>query len=184
MNKLPIIHVPDTSSITISDQASLEQATSILSQLNKNLDVLTAHKEEKTKPINAALKAIRSDYKPLEEQLITAITQVKTSITTYVNKQIAEANALQARILSDGRTSATTKIDKLSTIDQSATDKVHTEQGSVSFVTVKKWRVTQPNEIPRHFLMVDEDKVKQAMKDNFQVTGIEFYEEQSLRNYR
>lgn len=184
MNKLPTIHVPDTSSITISNQETLEQATSILSQLNKNLDVLTAHKEEKTKPINAALKAIRQDYKPLEEQLTNAITQIKTSITTYVNVQIQEAAKLQARILADGRTSTETKISKLSQVDDSATDKVKTDAGSVSFVTVKKWRITEPNEIPRHFLMVDEDKVKQAMKDNFAIKGIEFYEEQSLRNYR
>lgn len=184
MEKLPQIHVPDTSSITINNQETLESATSLLSTLNKNLDVLTAHKEEKTKPINAALKAIRADYKPLEEQLTSAITSIKTSITTYVNVQIQEAAKLQAKILADNRTTLETKITKLATIDDSATDKVQTAQGSVSFVTKKCWRIKDLSLIPPAYLQVNEDAVKQAMKANQPVPGVEFYEEQSLRNYR
>jgi hypothetical protein len=184
MNKLPQIHVPDTSSITINNQETLEQATSILSQLNKNLDILTAHKEGKTLPLNAALKSIRADYKPLETQLTDAITSIKNSITTYVGKQIKEAAELQARILADGRTSLETKITKLAEVDNSGTDKVQTAQGSVSFVTVKKWRIKDESLIPRAFLIPNEDAIKQAMKEQSPIPGVEFYEEQSIRNYR
>lgn len=184
MNKLPSIIIPDTSSISINNQETLEQATSLLSTLNKNLDILTAHKEEKTKPINAALKAIRADYKPLETQLTDAITQIKTSITTYVNVQIQEAKRLEEKILADMRTSPTTKIDKLSVIDQSATDKINTTTGSVSFVTKKCWRITDATLIPATYLIPNDAMINEAMKDNTNVPGIEFYTEKTLRNYR
>ena len=81
----------------VRDQASLEQATSLLSTLNRQLDTLTEHKEAKTKPINEALKKIREDYKPLESKLQEAIAEVKQAITTYATEQVKQA--WQARCL-------------------------------------------------------------------------------------
>lgn len=188
MQKLNQIQISNiTSSILtkpVVDQTTLEQATKFLSELNTSLDKLIEEKEKVTTPLNLALKNERARFKPAEQQLEDAITQVKTSITTYVNAQIAEAKLLEQKILNDMRTSATTKIDKLATIDQSATDKVATDAGSVSFVTVKKWRITEAMLIPRTYLIPNEGMIKEAMKDNTNIPGIEFYSEQTLRNYR
>lgn len=190
------LNTPNIESVLlITSQEHLTQATATLSTLNKDLDILTAHKEAKTKPLNAALKAIRADYKDMETQLEDAIAQVKTSITTYVTKQANEAKAEEARILADGRTSLATKIDKLALVDNSATDKVTTEQGSVSFTIIKKYSLSPVTEstpikdiaqlVAIGSLVLDTTVLKAYIKSQGVVpNGITVTEEQSLRNYR
>lgn len=177
------IHVPDTSTITINNQETLEQATSTLSQLNTYLDQVTAHKEAKTKPLNSALKAIRDDYRPLETQLAEAIQSVRQSITTYATEQAKIAIQQEQAILNDKRTKLTTKVQQLAEIEQ-PTAKVSTAQGSITFMTVKRWKLTDITKVPIAFLQVNEEAIKQAMKEGIPVEGIEYYEEQTLRNYR
>lgn len=178
--------------IVVVDQASLETATATLSTLNTFLDTIIAEKEKVTKPLNEALKAERARFKPNEEKLTNAITQVKTSITTYVNKQIQEAKELEQKILADGRTSTETKISKLATIDDSATDKVQTSNGSVSFTTVKKYAISDPINADhladlwrKGILELNTTALKAYIKESGNIpNGITVTEEQSLRNYR
>lgn len=177
------IHVPDTSKLIIDSQKTLEEATSTLSQLNTYLDQVTAHKEAKTKPLNAALKAIRDDYRPLETQLSEAIQVVRSSITAYATEQAKIALQQEQAILNDKRTKLTTKVQQLAEIEQ-PTAKVSTAQGSITFMTVKRWRLTDINKVPIAFLIPNEDAIKQAMKEGSPIAGIEYYEEQTLRNYR
>ena len=184
MQDLDIIIQPELLVMEVVDTESLAHATNTLSILNSNLDKVTAHKEAKTKPLNNALKAIRADYKPIEEQLTNAISSIRLAITTYATAQAKIAKEQEARILADKRTNLETKITKLANVEDTAPSKVSTDNGSITFTTVKKWRVTDESIIPRAFLQVNEDLVKQAMKENSPVAGIEYYEEQSLRNYR
>lgn len=178
------IHIPEAPKVI--DQATLEQATATLSTLNTQLDTLTAHKEAKTKPINEALKKIRADYKPYEEQLTNAISQIRLAITTYATEQAKIAKAQEERILADKRTSLTTKINALANIEDTTQEKVTTEAGSITFTTVKKYRIKDLSLIPRTYLTLDEAKIKEVMKQSPQpqIAGIEWYEEKSLRNYR
>jgi len=177
------ISIPNTSTITVKDQATLAQATSLLSSLNTSLDQLTAHKEAKTKPINEALKKIRDDYRPLEQQLTEAIATIRKSITTHAQEQAKIALQQEQAILNDKRTKLTTKVQQLAEIEQ-PTAKVSTAQGSITFMTVKRWRLTDINKVPIAFLIPNEDAIKQAMKEGSPIAGIEYYEEQTLRNYR
>ena len=179
-----IKHVPDVLKHVVVNQETLEEATSTLSRLNSQLDQITKEKELLTKPLNQAIKEVRDRYKPVEEQFNSAISYLKNNITSYATVQLQLAKEQEAKILADKRTNPDTKIQKLSTIDNSATDKVATEAGSITFVTKKCWRVTNIDEIPRAFLIPNEDLVKQAMKENSPIAGIEYYEEQTLRNYR
>ena len=183
MQQLPTIHVPDTSTITVDSPQTLEQATSTLSQLNTYLDQLTTEKEKVTKPLNEAIKAERARFKPLEEQLANAIQSIRQSITVYATNQAKIALQQEQKILDDKRTKLETKVQQLAELEQ-PTAKVTTDQGSISFVTVRKYRVTDKNLIPHYFLEVNDTLVKQAMKEGRQIQGIEYYEEQSLRNYR
>lgn len=174
---------PEVEKLVIETTDDLTQATSLLSQLNRQLDAIKAHKEEKTKPLNTALRAIRDDYRPYEEALNDAIASLKTKMNTYATRLAIEQKEQQDKILSDKRTSTETKINKLATLDDKPTEAT-TEQGSVKFYTVKKWRVVDMTKVPLDYLVVNEDAVKQAIKEDTPVPGIEFYEEQALRNYR
>ena len=178
-----INYTPPNVQIDVIDSATMQSAVSILSQLNTTLDAITADKERMTKPLNASLKVIRDKYKPVETELTEAITTLKQKITTYQTQEIAKQKQLEAKILNDQRTTTETKINKLSTIEQ-PDQKVSTEAGKVSFITIKKYRVIDIEQIPRAFLQVNDTAIKEAMKENEPVAGVEYYEEQSLRNYR
>jgi len=186
------ITIPNTSTITVKDQASLAQATSLLSSLNTSLDQLTAHKEAKTRPINEALKKIRDDYRPLETELTEAIATIRQSITAYATEQAKIVQQQQERILDDKRTNLTTKIAQLSKIDQVAPSKVETANGSVTFTTTKKYTthkdITPPQALAllkANLLTLDVTALKAHIKaTNTTPEGITITEEQTLRNYR
>jgi hypothetical protein len=151
-----------------------------------------AHKEAKTKPLNATLKAIRADYKPLEEQLKQAIASIRSSITTYATNQAKIALQLEQSILNDKRTKLTTKVQQLAEIEQPQA-KVSTEQGSVTLTTVKKYSISDPVHADhladlyrKNILVLDLTALRAHMKNTGGVVpeGITVTEEQSLRNYR
>lgn len=186
------IHVPDTSSITIKDPQTLSQATSLLSELNKSLDTLTAHKEAKTKPINEALKKIRADYHPLEEQLTQAIASIKESILTYTKEQAKIALQREEKILNDKRTTTATKIQQLAELDQTPAEKVTTDNGAITFTTTKKYALAENITADQALTLLKVNALTldiPALKAYIKATGttpqgITITEEQTLRNYR
>ena len=173
----------EQANITIIDHVTLQSATSTLSQLNQSLDRVTEHKELKTKPINQALKQIRQDYKPIETLLDEAIQSLRYKITAYATLQDQLAKQQEQKILEDKRTTNDTKIQKLSEI-QKLEPKIKTEAGSISFVSLKKYRVIDITQIPIEFMQPNDTAISLAMERGQKISGIEFYEEKSLRNYR
>lgn len=171
--------------LTVQDTASLSEATALLSTLNVYLDELTAHKEEKTKPLNQALKKIREDYRPRETILTQAIDHIRLTMTTYATNEANRLQQEEKRILEDKRTSDITKINRLATITPT-TEKVTTEQGSITFTTVTKYRIKDPSKIPLELLELNVTLLKSKLKEPGYITpeGIETYEEKSLRNFR
>lgn len=175
--------------LTIATPNDLQAATALLSTLNAYNDELQAHKEEKTKPLNQALKKIREDYKPREQQLSEAITLIRQKLTVYATDQEREAKLLEAKILDDKRTTDSTKITRLSTLTPTV-DKVSTDQGSITFTTVTKYRLVDHTKLTQtqvtSFMELNTTTLKAYIKanDNQIPPGIEAYEEKSLRNFR
>lgn len=163
----------------------MEGAVSLLNKLNTELDKLTADREKLTKPMNEALKEIRSRYKPFESQLEAAIKHVRAQMSEYQTLQVEMAEREQARIaesISDGA-SLETALTELEGVEKPVRQ-VRTEQGMVSFRAVKKWRVIDINKVPRMFLTIDVDVVVANMKANQPIEGIEYYTEQQPINRR
>lgn len=194
MTNLPTIPIT-TQKLTVDSPQTLLHATKYLSELNTSLDTLTAHKEQKTKPLNEALKAIRKDYKPLEEQLEQAIAATKSSILHYQSELTRIAKEKEAHILADKRTSLTTKINALAEIDNTHVDKVTSDTGSITFTTVKKYSLSpvEPTTdikilaqlVALNILVLDTTTLKAYIKTTGTTPeGITVTEEQTLRNYR
>lgn len=186
------IIIPDTQSVEVKDAQSLALATSTLSTLNKSLDTLTAHKEAKTKPINEALRKIREDYRPLEQQLTRAITETKQAILRYTQEQAKIALQREQKILNDKRTTLTTKIQQLAEIEQTATEKVTTDNGAITFTTTKKYALADNITASQALALLKVGALTldvTALKTYIKATGntpegITITEEQTLRNYR
>lgn len=175
----------------IGSQEALEEATVLLSQLNKHLDAITADKELLTKPLNASLKAIRDKYRPAEDSINTAISSIKAAMTTYrtnvLAQQSKQIDSIAGRI-ERGTMNITTAMDKISIITSNTDDskKVATELGNVSFRSYACWRVIDEKIIPRECLRVNDEVIKAWQKEhpNNPPAGIEFYTEERPVNYR
>src|ERR1035437_2095173 len=75
--------VKQVQTLVISSQEDMTKAVSTLSKLNKFADHIDEEKKKLTKPINEALKEIRSRYAPIEDVLSDAIETLKGKMTSY-----------------------------------------------------------------------------------------------------
>lgn len=171
---------------TITSPQEMEVHVGNLSLLNKELKRITAHKEEKTKPINAALKAIRADYKPFEEQLESAILVERKNISKYQTEQKAIADAEQKKIddrIGDGKGKfkMETAIRKSGEIDRPE-EVVQTSAGQVSFRTVRKFELIDIAQVPHEYLEVNETAVRAALKNNVELPGFRYFNEEQPIN--
>jgi hypothetical protein len=174
--------------VEITDTQSLTQATEYLSQANKYLDTLTKDKETMTKPLNEALKAIRAKYKPTETKLELIISEIRQALTIYQTEQIRLKKIEEDKIVSrigDGKghikiETAVAKIEALPEVQKKTT----TDSGSISFKTVKKFRIVNIARIPRDLMIPNEKAIEEQMKSGYSVEGVEYYEEQVPINRR
>jgi len=180
--------VATTQSIVIGSPEDMRNATEILSKLNVFNDRLIEDKERITKPLNAALKEIRAKYKPMEEKLGDAITVIRDKMETYqiaaTRKLKEEQDKIAARIgEGKGKLKIETAVAKMDHLDVPEKN-IEGDTGSVSFVTVKKFEVTDLSLVPIEYHLANEVAIRKAMKDGNELPGVRYFEEQSVRNSR
>lgn len=174
--------------IEIANAEDMKGATALLSELNKANDRIVAEKEKITKPLNEALKVERARWKPAETLLEGAITAIRSKMSAYQSAMIAKQREEEAKIASrigegKGKLKMETAIKKIDNVDKPE-DKVKTDEGSVTFKTVKKFRIIKIDRIPRVFMMPDEKKIQAQCDADLVIEGVEFYEEQIVINRR
>lgn len=174
--------------VSITNPETMKEATALLSKINKLKDALTTEKEKVTKPLNEALKAERARFKPLEEQLETAISTIRVAMTKYQTEATALAQKESAKIAArigpgKGKLSLDTAVQKLSEIEKPQ-ELVSTDAGAVTFRTVQKFEVTDLAKLPIQYHLADEVAIRAAMKNGQQLPGVRYYEEQVPYNSR
>ena len=166
----------------ITSPEQMELRVGNLSLLNRELKRITTHKEEKTKPINAALKAIRADYKPFEDQLESAIALERKCISVYQTEQKriadAEAKKIDDRIgEGKGKFTMATAARKSGEIERPE-EVVKTNVGQVSFKTVRKFELVDIKLVPHEYLEVNDTLVRAALKENKELPGFRYFDEE------
>jgi hypothetical protein len=169
--------VAKAAKVEITSAVELTKATEVLSQLNKYSDAVTARKETVTKPLNAALKAAKALFFPLEEKLDTAIDGIRSEMSRYQTEQVRikrEEEAAIARRVGEGRgkislETASRKLDEI----EKPVENVSTDSGSLAFREVQKLKVVDETVIPREYLAIDEKKLLDALKGGQTVKGAE-----------
>ena len=164
-------------SIVIDNQASMKQATELLSTINKTLDGMTEEKEKVTKPLNAALKAERDRWKPVESLLKPVVVSLRVKMSAYqtalIKKQREEEEKIAARMKpGKGNLKPETAIRKMSEVDAPEA-KVESDAGSVGFREKKIVKITDEAKIPKEYWIVDVDAVFVALKEGKKVPGAE-----------
>jgi TPP-dependent 2-oxoacid decarboxylase len=174
--------------VSITDNASMAGAVSLLSDLNRALTKVTEEKEKVTKPLNEALKAERNRWKPIETELTDAINNVREKMSVYQTEETKRARAAEEKIASriapgKGNLSVETAVKKIDAIERPE-DAIATDAGLVKFRTIQTLLITDEKLIPRHYLVVDEKKLLDDLKKGVKVFGATLEEKQIPVNFR
>lgn len=174
------------SKVVVKDEKTEAQAAEVLSKLNKAKDEITKRKEEITKPLNAALRSARALFKPLEVDLDGAIGVVRMRMAEHHNKREEERRKKLEQIAAreqKGTLKTETALKKVGEIgDEKKT--VNTDEGAVSYATVKDYVVEDEKKLPREYLMPDMKAIKEALKEGKKVPGATIVERTEVRNSR
>lgn len=180
--------IQEIESLEVVDKTSLDTASENLSQVNKYLDAVIAYKEKKTVPLNALLKAIRSETKPIEnalEELKDNLTSKMSVYQTHVTAKLKQEQEAIASRIGEGKgklkvETAVRKIEELSVVDKH----VETTSGKITFRTDKKFEVVDFSLLPDNYKLPDERLIRDAMKAGIEIAGVRYFEEQVPINYR
>ncbi len=178
----------EASSLIIASPKDMQEATTILSNINKYADSVKEQKETLTKPINLSLKNIRSMFKPLEESYESAIAIIRQKMTQYKmaedERVRIEEEKITARIKEGkGNLSISKAVEKIDQIERPEKE-TSTDAGLVQFVATKKFEIIDKSKIPLDYLIPDETAIRKAMKEGIELPGIRYYIEQVPRNFR
>lgn len=172
--------------LMIQSTADMEFAVTLLSETNKVADRVEKEKEKVTVPLNEALKAERARWKPIETACANAVAMIRSKMMEFQKKIDTENKAKEEKLMArveKGTMRVDTAIAKLEAMPD-AKASVVTESGMVQWTTVKKLVIENELLIPREYLVVDQVKVKEALKAGKSVPGAILIEEKIPKNFR
>lgn len=178
--------VATAQALVIKDAQGMSGAVELLSQVNKNLDRVSAEEDKVVKPMKEALKAEQGRWKPVKTMLEAARDALRSTMSKYQTEQNrikAEAETKLAARVDKGTMKLETAVPKVAEIDTPA-QSVETDAGMVKFRTVQKLVITSVVDLPRQYLVPDEAAIKTALKAGIAVPGARLVEEQTPVNYR
>lgn len=107
--------------ITITNDLEQKNVAQLLSKIKADSKSLSTKKSAILSPLNKAVKEIRLQFKPAEDQLTSAETACKSAILKYHTEQEAIAQAQITKIENDNRTKIETKMQRLVEVDKPET---------------------------------------------------------------
>ena len=173
------ITLPDEASVAIiiKDETDMSKATSVLSVLNKYLDELTRQKELLTKPLNAALKEIRSRYKVPEEKLESKINEIRKMMISYKTEQVqlqAKKEQELAEKVANGKISIEKAADKLNKLPE-VIKNTEVAEGSVKFKPVKCFEVVDMALLPIELHLPNTFEIRARMISGIEEPGVKYW---------
>ena len=178
--------------LEVKDDPSMLEAGEVRKKIKVVGKMIKDKKETITKPLNDALKQVRSLFAPIEASYEEAESIVSDKRLSYQRKadearQKIEAEALRKlqeaqKKLEEGKITEKqvekieqkleAKLEQAPEVIKSSQD-FHTRE-------IKKFRIVNELEIPREYLIPDEVKIRRAMMSGVEVKGVEFYTEKLL----
>ena len=146
-------------------------------KLKAELKAITTHKETKTKPMNAALAAVRADYKPFETQLESALAIIDKAMSTYQTAEMKRVREEEAKIAArvgdgKGKLQMDTAARKMGEIEKPEV-RVATASGATSFRPHQQLKITDITKIPNEYFDLNEARTLLALKNGTVVPGAE-----------
>ena len=184
----PIVDTAQKMLITNDDEKA--EAAEMLSQLNKAADRVEAEKAKVMRPLLDAQKAERARWKPIETIYEAGITILRRKLGEYQQKQIELKRIADEKIAArvgagKGKLQPETAIAQMEK-NAGPDKKTETDSGVLTFRTDYDFEIIDIDKIPREYLLVDEAKIKKAIKspENRNLPGIRVFEIQVPVNKR
>lgn len=163
--------------LVISSPEEVEFAAELLADAKGHWKRLDNMKREATRPMNDALKAIRSWFKPAQNFYKDAEAVIKEKLATYHNEQdaakrLALATAQQAFEEGDH--------DEVSVALAGLEETEEPEVSGLSYRKVWKFRIDDVDQIPRAFMSPNETKIGVYVmreRENAEIPGVTVYED-------
>jgi len=178
--------VAQAHAIVITTPVQMVEATELLSTVNKKLDMVEAEEDRVLLPLKEAMKAEQSRWKPIKTMLKEAIDTLRSNMSTYqtaeLKREREEKEKIAARV-AKGTLKMETGVRKLDEVEAPAST-INTTVGTAGFRTIQKLVIVDEQAIPRKYLMVDEVKLKAALKGGVTVPGAVLEDVQSVVNRR
>ena len=160
------------------------ESVELLAKIKTTSKMLTARKEEITRPLMTSLSKVRDLFKPRETELATAEKIIKEKVLAYRIEQEEKAAKEKARIearVEKGTMKAETAANKLANIPDTAKTVTTSSGSKLTTTVVQKVRILDEFSIPREYLVPDLQKITQAvLKEGAVIPGVEKYEEKRL----
>ncbi len=177
----------EAATVTIRSETQLKGATEALAIVRSTQKNIKKQKDPIVKGINESLKLVRDLFRPAEEKLAAAESNLKTAMLKYQQrveaKAVKQADAIEEKVDS-GEMGLQEGMGKLSNIKQ-APKSVQTESGGIQYRVVKKIRIVNVGELPPSYFMREsvvealrKEVANDVLRQHKEVpTGAELYEE-------
>lgn len=189
-------------SYAVTSPVQFEDAGEQLKQIKGALKRLDDLRNNMTRPLDVAKKAIMDFFRAPEEKLTRAESGIKRAMIGYSQEQERvrqeeqrradeAARKEQAKLAEQARKAeAAGKVERAAQLEERAATVVapviHREAPRVSGINTRdvwKFEITDASKVPREFLMVDESKLRRyvsAMKGDSVVAGVRVYSEKQM----
>jgi len=173
--------------VVVSNQEEYAKAGDILKTLKNRKKYLEDKRHEHTDPLEDLKKQWIAEFRLLTDPLDKMIEDITGTMKTFYIEEQKRLNEEQARI--DAEALKKAEEENLGDVDVPVVNDIKTQTGAVSKTTAIKFmnfKVVDESLVPREYLIVDESKIREAVKKGIKsITGVEIFEDVRLgsRNY-
>ncbi len=166
--------------LSIATADDYSKAGDTLKLVNHKIKTVEAKRVEYTKPLLDQKRLIDSDFKAVIEPLKAFVTEVKGKMVEWAREEQKRKDAEQARIEEEAKKANPETLE----VEVPVVNDMKTTRGEVSTTSIKKvWKFEVMDEtmVPAEFMMVDEAKIKQAIKEgNHFIKGVKIYQDDQI----
>nr|AKH47780.1 hypothetical protein [uncultured marine virus] len=180
--------LPRFLSLTITDQPTLQEASTYLVGAKKEYKALKADMDTLLDPIKESIDLIKEKYDPRLKALKGVIDTLTSKTSDYATRIANEAQA-KAQAISDrvkpgtGNLSVEKATERMGNIQQ-LEKKVETEAGGMQFVAYPTFEVMDLTMLPIEYHLADEVAIRREMKSGNKLPGVRYFTEQRPKNSR
>ena len=166
------------SSLIVADDAHFATAGVCLGEVKGRYKELETQRKAITKPLLDAKKGIDALFKPALTSLKDAEGSIKSGMAQYQMKLQREQQAAAAAAAKAAEEKAPVEEVKELLVQAAKTEPPKVEGVSMRMIT--KFEVTDASKLPRHLLVPDMPKVRNAVLSGVKVPGVRVWEEPSI----